>query len=89
MHCCAARQAAAAAASAQSVHVPVHQLPARQLRFAAPDLEIRSDVEPEDLLRATGNLTLPAQADDNGHTQRMVALLVDGLRYGIRTQETR
>jgi AcrR family transcriptional regulator len=51
--------------------------------------EIRSDVDPEDLLRATGNLTLPAQEDDNGHTQRMVALLIDGLRYGTHTQETR
>ncbi|WP_407647102.1 TetR/AcrR family transcriptional regulator [Actinacidiphila soli] len=53
--------------------------------------EIRSDVDPEDLLRATGNLTLPAQEDDKGHTQRMVALLIDGLRYryGTHTQETR
>ncbi|KOG56846.1 TetR family transcriptional regulator [Streptomyces griseoflavus] len=46
--------------------------------------EIRSDVDPEDLLTATRNLTLPAQEDDSGHTRRMVALLVDGLRYGAK-----
>lgn len=57
------------------------------LDTAAQAGEIRSDVDPEDLLIATRNLTLPAQEDDNGHTQRMVALLVDGLRYGTRTQE--
>jgi hypothetical protein len=27
--------------------------------------------------------------DDNGHPQRKVALLVDALRYGTHTQETR
>ncbi|MFE4368768.1 TetR/AcrR family transcriptional regulator [Streptomyces sp. NPDC056835] len=58
------------------------------LDTAARAGEIRSDVDPEDLLRATGNLTLPAQ-DDNGHTRRMVALLVDGLRYGTPTPEAR
>lgn len=50
---------------------------------AAMTGEIRSDVDPEDLLRAVGNLTLPAQ-DDDGHTDRMIALLLDGLRYGAR-----
>jgi AcrR family transcriptional regulator len=53
------------------------------LDTAAKTGEIRSDVDPEDLLRAVGNLTLPAR-DDDGHTERMVALLVDGLRYGTR-----
>ncbi|MFI9393462.1 TetR/AcrR family transcriptional regulator [Streptomyces bauhiniae] len=43
--------------------------------------EIRTDIAPNDLLRAVGNLTLPAQ-DDDGHTGRMVGLLMDGLRYG-------
>ncbi|MFC9914506.1 TetR/AcrR family transcriptional regulator [Streptomyces sp. NPDC059862] len=52
------------------------------LDTAAKAGQIRSDIDPEDLLRAVGNLTLPAQEDDNGHTQRMIALLVDGLRYG-------
>ncbi|MFD7288020.1 TetR/AcrR family transcriptional regulator [Streptomyces sp. NPDC059863] len=58
------------------------------LDTAAQAGEIRSDADPEDLLRATANLTLPAQ-DDNGHTRRMVALLVDGLRYGTHTPEAR
>ncbi|KAA6214555.1 TetR/AcrR family transcriptional regulator [Streptomyces albofaciens JCM 4342] len=44
--------------------------------------EIRPGIDPEDLLTATRNLTLPAQEDEGGHTRRMVALLVDGLRYG-------
>lgn len=48
---------------------------------AAEAGEVRSDVDPYDLLRATANLTLPAREDD-GHTQRMVALLIDGLRFG-------
>ncbi|MFD7408108.1 TetR/AcrR family transcriptional regulator [Streptomyces sp. NPDC059866] len=52
------------------------------LDTAAKAGQIRSDIDPEDLLRAVGNLTLPAQEDDSGHTQRMIALLVDGLRYG-------
>jgi AcrR family transcriptional regulator len=52
------------------------------LDTAAETGRIRSDIDPEDLLRAVGNLTLPVQEDDNGHTQRMIALLVDGLRYG-------
>ncbi|GAA1932060.1 TetR/AcrR family transcriptional regulator [Streptantibioticus ferralitis] len=59
------------------------------LDTAAKAGQIRSDIDPDDLLRAVANLTLPAQEDDNGHTQRMIALLVDGLRYGTRTQETR
>lgn len=49
---------------------------------AAKAGEIRSDADPDDVLIATRNLTLPAQEDGNGHTQRMIALLVDGLRYG-------
>nr|WP_232789150.1 TetR/AcrR family transcriptional regulator [Streptomyces odonnellii] len=52
------------------------------LGTAAKAGEIRSDVGPDDVLIATRNLTLPAQEDSNGHTRRMIALLVDGLRYG-------
>ncbi|MEV6423250.1 TetR/AcrR family transcriptional regulator [Streptomyces sp. NPDC051662] len=58
------------------------------LGTAAKAGEIRSDADPEDLLRATANLTLPAP-DDHGHTRRMVALLIDGLRYGAHTPEAR
>lgn len=54
------------------------------LDTAAKAGQIRSDIDPEDLLRAVANLTLPGE-DDNGHTRRMIALLVDGLRYGTRT----
>ncbi|MGW5047197.1 TetR/AcrR family transcriptional regulator [Streptomyces griseoluteus] len=51
------------------------------LGAAAKSGEIRTDTDPNDLLRAVANLTLPAQ-DDDGHTGRMVGLLLDGLRYG-------
>ncbi|MBV1945938.1 TetR/AcrR family transcriptional regulator [Streptomyces sp. BV129] len=51
------------------------------LGTAAEAGRIRTDIDPEDLLRAVGNLTLPAQ-DDAGHTTRMLSLLIDGLRYG-------
>jgi len=54
------------------------------LDAAAKAGEVRSDTEPWDLLRAVGNLTLPAQEDGKGHTRRMIALLIDGLRYGTR-----
>ncbi|MFD0201667.1 MULTISPECIES: TetR/AcrR family transcriptional regulator [Saccharothrix] len=54
------------------------------LDAAAEAGEVRSDVDPYDLLRATANLTLPSPDDSDGHARRMVALLVDGLRYGAR-----
>jgi AcrR family transcriptional regulator len=44
--------------------------------------EVRPGVDPDDLLTAVRNLSLPARDDPNGHTQRMVGLLIDGLRYG-------
>ncbi len=44
--------------------------------------EVRAGVDAYDLLRAVGNLSVPADPDGNDHTQRMVALLIDGLRYG-------
>lgn len=51
----------------------------RSLLEAAADAgQIRSDVDAYDLLRAGANLSVA----DVAHTQRMVALLVDGLRYG-------
>lgn len=57
------------------------------LDAAAAAGEVRPGVAPRDLLRAVGNLCLPAgpaSDDDAGHSQRMVALLLDGLRYGAR-----
>ena len=38
---------------------------------------VRGDIDPNDLLRAVANLCL---ADDHTHAQRMVDLLIDGLR---------
>ncbi len=49
---------------------------------AAAAGEIRRDVEPFDLLRAVAGLCAPAEHGDAVNARRMVALLVDGLRYG-------
>ncbi len=59
-------------------------LPALQalLQAAVAAGEVRADVEPNDLLSAVGRLGMRAGDDSAGQTQRMVALLVDGLRYG-------
>ena len=51
------------------------------LEAAAATGEIRDDVVPEDLLRAVANLCLPAADQGVAYSQRMVALLIDGLRY--------
>jgi AcrR family transcriptional regulator len=52
------------------------------LDAAAAAGAVRADVEPDDLLRAVARLCMSAHDDDPGAAQRMVALLVDGLRYG-------
>jgi AcrR family transcriptional regulator len=52
------------------------------LDAAAAAGDIRSDVIPYDLLRAMIGIVEP---DDDAYTQRMITLLVDGLRYGTRT----
>jgi AcrR family transcriptional regulator len=57
------------------------------LEAAAAAGQARADVEPSDLLQAVASLCLPA-ADDADHTQRMVALLIDGLRYGATAPTT-
>ncbi|WP_084496891.1 TetR/AcrR family transcriptional regulator [Nocardia amamiensis] len=56
------------------------------LEAAAASGEVRADVDPNDLLRAVGNLCLPAE--DDRHAQRMVDLLIDGLRYGADAHAT-
>jgi AcrR family transcriptional regulator len=53
------------------------------LDAAARAGEVRSDIEPDDLLRAVSSLCISAQ-DDTDYARRMVALLVDGLRYTAR-----
>jgi AcrR family transcriptional regulator len=52
------------------------------LAAAAAAGEVRADVEPYDLLRAVALLSAPAKDGDPANARRMVALLVDGLRYG-------
>lgn len=56
------------------------------LAAAAATGEVRGDIEPYDLLRAIGNLAVGTGIDPAGHTQRMVALLIDGLKCGDRRQ---
>jgi AcrR family transcriptional regulator len=52
------------------------------LEAAAAAGEVRAGVEPNDLLRAVASLCAPAHDGNPAHPRRMVALLVDGLRYG-------
>jgi hypothetical protein len=52
------------------------------LEAAAASGEIRAGVSPEDLLYAVANLSLPVADEGVSYSQRMVALLMDGLRYG-------
>jgi AcrR family transcriptional regulator len=46
--------------------------------------EVRADVEPDELLSAVASLCMQARSEKPAHARRMVALLVDGLRYGAR-----
>jgi AcrR family transcriptional regulator len=50
------------------------------LKSAATAGEIRSGVEPNELLHAVAHLCL---AEEEQSTHRMVDLLIDGLRYGV------
>lgn len=43
--------------------------------------EVRTDIEPDDLLRAVASLCMSAHDARTDYVRRMVALLVDGLRY--------
>lgn len=51
------------------------------LNAAASAGEVRSDVAPDDLLSAVASLCMSAYNDRADYARRMVALLVDGLRY--------
>jgi len=46
--------------------------------------DVRAGVKPDDLLHAVPSLCAPARDADPGRSQRMLALLVDGLRYGAK-----
>lgn len=43
--------------------------------------ELRADAAPRDLLRAVASLCMPSSDGDPAHARRLVALLIDGLRY--------
>ncbi|WP_433427547.1 TetR/AcrR family transcriptional regulator [Nonomuraea sp. CA-141351] len=55
------------------------------LEAATTSGEIRADISPKDLLYAVANLCLPVADEGVAYSRRMVALLVDGLRYGADT----
>jgi AcrR family transcriptional regulator len=50
--------------------------------------EVRRDIDPFDLLKAVAQLSTSAKDGDPAHTGRMVALLIDGLRYGAGSEKT-
>jgi AcrR family transcriptional regulator len=56
------------------------------LAAAAASGEIRADVSPEDLLHAVATLCRPAADQGPAYSQRMVALLIAGLRHGADPQ---
>jgi AcrR family transcriptional regulator len=59
------------------------------LEAAAASGEIRDGISPRDLLYAVASLCLPVPDEGIAYSQRMVALLVDGLRYGAGTSQSR
>jgi hypothetical protein len=50
--------------------------------------EIRAGIGSRDLLYAVANLCLPVADEGVAYSQRMVALLIDGLRYGAELQRS-
>jgi AcrR family transcriptional regulator len=58
----------------QRVGTALHEL----LESAVAAGEVRNDIDSDELLHAVASLCMPAQ--DDGRAQRMVAVLVDGLR---------
>jgi AcrR family transcriptional regulator len=55
------------------------------LEAATASGEIRAGISSNDLLHAVANLSLPVADEGVTYNQRMVALLIDGLRYTERT----
>lgn len=53
------------------------------LEAAAASGEIRGDISPDYLLHAVAHLSMPVAGEGVAYSQRMVALLIDGLRYGV------
>lgn len=56
------------------------------LDAAAESGEIRPDVKARELLSAVGSLCLPVPGADVDYSRRMVALLMDGLRFGSKRE---
>jgi AcrR family transcriptional regulator len=56
----------------------------RLLDAAAAAGEIRADVDADDVLGAVASLCMPAHDDRAGYSQRMVNVLIDGLRPAAR-----
>jgi hypothetical protein len=52
------------------------------LEAATASGEIRADISVRDLLYAVAKLCVPVADEEAGYSRRMVALLIDGLRYG-------
>jgi AcrR family transcriptional regulator len=59
------------------------------LEAAAARGEIRADITPRYLLYAVANLCLPVPGEGLAYSQRMVAVLIDGLRYGASASPAR
>ena len=57
------------------------------LEAATASGEIRADISPEHLLHAVAHLSQPVADEGIAYSQRMVALLVDGLRYAAVTSQ--
>jgi AcrR family transcriptional regulator len=51
--------------------------------------EIRAGISASDLMYAVANLCMPVRDEGPAYSQRMVALLIDGLRYGAGTGQPR
>ena len=56
------------------------------LEAAVASGEIRAGINARDLLLAVANLCLPVPGEGPDYSQRMVALLIDGLRYGASSR---
>ncbi|MGI5211834.1 TetR/AcrR family transcriptional regulator [Plantactinospora sp. CA-290183] len=59
------------------------------LEAATATGEIRADISAKDLLHAVAQLCQPAPDEGAAYSRRMVALLIDGLRYGADTSQSR
>jgi len=59
------------------------------LEAAIASGEIRAGISARDILHAVANLCMPVPDEGPAYSQRMVALLIDGLHYGTDTSQSR